>query len=326
MAEMTYKDRLKLDLFPTIWCPGCGIGTIMMMLAMTLDEMKLDERNTIIVTGIGCTGRMGGYLKHEAVYTLHGRTLPVAEAIKTVRPEMNVIVVAGDGDTASHRRQPPDPLDPPQRAGHRAVQQQRDLRPDRRPDRADHADRHQDALLAGRQPEHADQPAGPGPLLAARAVREDDGLPPAPPAERDPRGDRVARLQLRRHHQPVHREQRAAHRLRQRERHAHLLPQDLQARAEGRDAAQRVRDRHRLPGRSTPSRNGHGADRCAAPGGAAGAAGRTDGLRHRVARRGRRYRTGGGNGGRRAATDDEKARAGPSRRSARSSWRSSRPR
>ncbi len=101
MAEMTYKDRLKLDLFPTIWCPGCGIGTIMMMLAMTLDEMQLDERNTIIVTGIGCTGRMGGYLKHEAVYTLHGRTLPVAEAIKTVRPEMNVIVVAGDGDTAS---------------------------------------------------------------------------------------------------------------------------------------------------------------------------------------------------------------------------------
>ena len=101
MAEMTYKDRLKLDLFPTIWCPGCGIGTIMMMLAMTLDEMELDERNTVIVTGIGCTGRMGGYLKHEAVYTLHGRTLPVAEAIKTVRPEMNVIVVAGDGDTAS---------------------------------------------------------------------------------------------------------------------------------------------------------------------------------------------------------------------------------
>ena len=101
MAEMTYKDRLKLDLFPTIWCPGCGIGTIMMMLAMTLDEMQLDERNTVIVTGIGCTGRMGGYLKHEAVYTLHGRTLPVAEAIKTVRPEMNVIVVAGDGDTAS---------------------------------------------------------------------------------------------------------------------------------------------------------------------------------------------------------------------------------
>jgi 2-oxoglutarate ferredoxin oxidoreductase subunit beta len=101
LAELGYKEHLKLDLFPTIWCPGCGIGTIMMQLAMVLDEMNLDETNTIIVTGIGCTGRMGGYMKYESVYTLHGRTMPVAEAIKTVRPEMNVIVVAGDGDTAS---------------------------------------------------------------------------------------------------------------------------------------------------------------------------------------------------------------------------------
>jgi 2-oxoglutarate/2-oxoacid ferredoxin oxidoreductase subunit beta len=101
MAELGYKEHLKLDLFPTIWCPGCGIGTIMMQLAMVLDEMGLDETNTIIVTGIGCTGRMGGYMKYESVYTLHGRTLPVAEAIKTVRPEMHVVVVAGDGDTAS---------------------------------------------------------------------------------------------------------------------------------------------------------------------------------------------------------------------------------
>ena len=100
-AELDFKKRLKVDLFPTIWCPGCGIGTIMIQLAMVLDEMGLDETNTIIVTGIGCTGRMGSYLKHESVYTLHGRTLPVAEAIKTVRPEMRVIVVAGDGDTAS---------------------------------------------------------------------------------------------------------------------------------------------------------------------------------------------------------------------------------
>jgi 2-oxoglutarate ferredoxin oxidoreductase subunit beta len=101
MAELGYKKHLKVELFPTIWCPGCGIGTIMMQLAIVLDEMGLDETNTVVVTGIGCTGRMGSYLKYESVYTLHGRTLPVAEAIKTVRPELNVIVVAGDGDTAS---------------------------------------------------------------------------------------------------------------------------------------------------------------------------------------------------------------------------------
>jgi 2-oxoglutarate/2-oxoacid ferredoxin oxidoreductase subunit beta len=100
-AELGFKERLKVDLFPTIWCPGCGIGTIMIELAMVLDEMGMDETNTIIVTGIGCTGRMGSYMKYESVYTLHGRTLPVAEAIKAVRPEMHVVVVAGDGDTAS---------------------------------------------------------------------------------------------------------------------------------------------------------------------------------------------------------------------------------
>jgi len=100
-AELGFKRRVKVDLFPTIWCPGCGIGTIMIQLAMVLDEMGLDETNTIIVTGIGCTGRMGSYLQHESVYTLHGRTLPVAEAIRAVRPEMHVVVVSGDGDTAS---------------------------------------------------------------------------------------------------------------------------------------------------------------------------------------------------------------------------------
>jgi 2-oxoglutarate ferredoxin oxidoreductase subunit beta len=100
-AEMGFKSKLKMDLFPTIWCPGCGIGTIMIELAMVLDELGLDQSNTVIVTGIGCTGRMGSYMKYDAVYTLHGRTLPVAEAIKTVRPELTVIVVAGDGDTAS---------------------------------------------------------------------------------------------------------------------------------------------------------------------------------------------------------------------------------
>ncbi|HJT63818.1 MAG TPA: thiamine pyrophosphate-dependent enzyme [Candidatus Limnocylindria bacterium] len=100
-AELDFKSKLKMDLFPTIWCPGCGIGTIMIELAMVLDELGLDQANTVIVTGIGCTGRMGSYMKYDAVYTLHGRTLPVAEAIKTVRPELNVIVVAGDGDTAS---------------------------------------------------------------------------------------------------------------------------------------------------------------------------------------------------------------------------------
>jgi 2-oxoglutarate/2-oxoacid ferredoxin oxidoreductase subunit beta len=98
---MAVKDKLKTDLFPTIWCPGCGIGLIMQQLASVMDDLGLDKTNTVLVTGIGCTGRMGAYMNFESVYTLHGRTLPVAEAVKMVRPELNVIVVSGDGDTAS---------------------------------------------------------------------------------------------------------------------------------------------------------------------------------------------------------------------------------
>jgi 2-oxoglutarate ferredoxin oxidoreductase subunit beta len=98
---MAIKDKLKTDLFPTIWCPGCGIGLIMQQLASVMDDLGLDKDNTVLITGIGCTGRMGAYMNFESVYTLHGRTLPVAEAVKTVRPELNVIVVSGDGDMAS---------------------------------------------------------------------------------------------------------------------------------------------------------------------------------------------------------------------------------
>ena len=312
-AELDYKKNLKLDLFPTIWCPGCGIGTIMMQLAMVLDEMAMDESNTIVVTGIGCTGRMGGYMKYESVYTLHGRTLPVAEAIKTVRPEMHVIVVAGDGDTASiggnHL------IHAIRRNAHLTVLCNNNeiygltggqTGPD-------HADRHQDPVVAGRQPEHAHQPAGPGPIVAARAVRQDDRLPPAAHAQRHPRGDRAPRLRLRGHHQPVHREQRAAHRLRQRERHAHLLPQDLQAGRQGRRAPQSVRDRRALPAdrwrrRDQRQRRRHdGGPR--ATGRAARAACRTDDGRGRAAARPPRRP-------RRAATTRRRASA-PSRRSAR---------
>ena len=98
---MSYRAKIKEEIFPTIWCPGCGIGLIMTQLAMVMDELRLDHTNTVTVTGIGCTGRMGAYLRFESVYTLHGRTLPVAEGIKLVRPELNVIVVSGDGDLAS---------------------------------------------------------------------------------------------------------------------------------------------------------------------------------------------------------------------------------
>jgi len=112
-TAMAVKDKLKTDLFPTIWCPGCGIGLIMQQLATVLDELGLDKLNTVFVTGIGCTGRMGAYLNFESVYTA---------------PRSNAAGCRGNQDGAAgaarhrrlrrrrprlHRRQPPAPLDPP---------------------------------------------------------------------------------------------------------------------------------------------------------------------------------------------------------------------
>lgn len=96
-----FKDLLKLHRFPTSWCPGCGIGQIMIQLAMVMDELGLDHTNSTVISGVGCTGRLAGYMNVDGVYTLHGRTLPVAEAVKLVNPDLKVIVASGDGDLAS---------------------------------------------------------------------------------------------------------------------------------------------------------------------------------------------------------------------------------
>ncbi len=101
MIDRSYKDLLKMRRFPHTWCPGCGIGAVLKNVAMGLREMGWDYRNTVIVSGIGCSGRMGGYMNVDAVHTPHGRPLTAAEAIKTVRPDLNVVVLSGDGDLAS---------------------------------------------------------------------------------------------------------------------------------------------------------------------------------------------------------------------------------
>lgn len=101
MIDRSYKELLKLKRFPHTWCPGCGIGAVLKNVAMGLRELGWDCRNTTIVSGIGCSGRMGGYMNLDAVHTPHGRALTAAEAIKTVRPDLNVVVLSGDGDLAS---------------------------------------------------------------------------------------------------------------------------------------------------------------------------------------------------------------------------------
>lgn len=89
---------LRMDRIPHIWCPGCGIGTSLNCFIRALIESKTDLDKTVIVSGIGCTGRVAGYLKLDSFHTTHGRAIPFATGLKLANPDLKVIVYSGDGD------------------------------------------------------------------------------------------------------------------------------------------------------------------------------------------------------------------------------------
>jgi len=80
------------------WCDGCGFFGISTALTGTINELGIKTHELCLVSGIGCTGRYPFFAKAYGVHTLHGRALPVATGAKTARPDLNVIVLTGDGD------------------------------------------------------------------------------------------------------------------------------------------------------------------------------------------------------------------------------------
>jgi 2-oxoglutarate ferredoxin oxidoreductase subunit beta len=83
---------------PTIFCPGCGLGILMNILARAIEAANLDKDKVVLVSGIGCTARIPNYFDFASVHTTHGRAIPVATAIKLTNPSLTVIVISGDGD------------------------------------------------------------------------------------------------------------------------------------------------------------------------------------------------------------------------------------
>ena len=84
--------------FPNVWCPGCGIGSVMGAIIRAVHDLGINKNNVALVSGIGCSSRMPIYVDFNTLHTTHGRALPFATGIKMVRPDMKVIVVSGDGD------------------------------------------------------------------------------------------------------------------------------------------------------------------------------------------------------------------------------------
>ena len=80
------------------WCPGCGDFGVLAALQRTLASLGYANNEVTIVSGIGCSGKLTGYVKSYSYHSLHGRALPPAQAMKLVNRGQKVIVVGGDGD------------------------------------------------------------------------------------------------------------------------------------------------------------------------------------------------------------------------------------
>jgi 2-oxoglutarate ferredoxin oxidoreductase subunit beta len=89
---------LRSERMPHIWCPGCGIGTTLNCFARALLQSKLDLDKVVVVSGIGCTGRVAGYVDLDSFHTTHGRAIPFATGLKLADPGLTVVVYSGDGD------------------------------------------------------------------------------------------------------------------------------------------------------------------------------------------------------------------------------------
>jgi len=94
----TVESFLRMDRMPHIWCPGCGIGTTVNCFAHALETSGLDLQKVAVVSGIGCTGRVAGYINLDSFHTTHGRAIPFATGLKLANPGLKVIVYSGDGD------------------------------------------------------------------------------------------------------------------------------------------------------------------------------------------------------------------------------------
>ena len=95
---MAIKDYLRERFFPHLWCPGCGHGTVLNGLLGAIEKLGMSKNEIVMVSGIGCSSRITGYVDFHTLHTIHGRALAFATGVKMARPELNLIVPMGDGD------------------------------------------------------------------------------------------------------------------------------------------------------------------------------------------------------------------------------------
>ncbi|CAD7359970.1 MULTISPECIES: 2-oxoacid:ferredoxin oxidoreductase subunit beta [Staphylococcus] len=92
----TYKD-FRNNVKPN-WCPGCGDFSVQAAIQKAAANVGLEPDEVALITGIGCSGRLSGYVNSYGVHSIHGRALPLAQGVKMANRDLTVIASGGDGD------------------------------------------------------------------------------------------------------------------------------------------------------------------------------------------------------------------------------------
>ncbi len=92
----TFKD-FRNDVKPN-WCPGCGDYSVQAAIQRAVANVGLEPENLAVISGIGCSGRISGYINSYGVHSIHGRALPIAQGVKMANRDLTVIAAGGDGD------------------------------------------------------------------------------------------------------------------------------------------------------------------------------------------------------------------------------------
>ncbi len=87
----------KADLKP-IWCAGCGDYGVLTPFYQALVDVQADPKSTVVVSGIGCSGRFPYFCNTYGFHGVHGRAVPTAAGMKIARPDLRIVAVGGDGD------------------------------------------------------------------------------------------------------------------------------------------------------------------------------------------------------------------------------------
>jgi 2-oxoglutarate ferredoxin oxidoreductase subunit beta len=99
IKPMTSKDLVTDQ--EVRWCPGCGDYSILKQVQTVIPELGLKRENIVFISGIGCSSRFPYYMETYGMHSIHGRATAIASGLKSVRNDLSVWLVTGDGDSMS---------------------------------------------------------------------------------------------------------------------------------------------------------------------------------------------------------------------------------